>query len=271
MSTPRVLVFDSGVGGLSIAACLHAAMPSVSLTYLADTAGFPYGDQSEETVIARCVALIERLMAQEPVDLVVVACNTASTVVLPALRERLQVPVVGVVPAIKPAAALSENRRLGVLATPATVRRPYTEDLIQRFAADCEIVRVGHPGLVRWAEAKVGGRPVPLAELAEAVRPLADAGVDTVVLGCTHYPLIRDELVQVLPEVRHWVDSGDAIARRVHYLLDEAERLVDGCETSPMNARFSGPVPGEFETVLNGLGLLAGRVDGGWPEGFTPP
>ncbi|WP_165856964.1 glutamate racemase [Marinobacter sp. JSM 1782161] len=271
MSTPRVLVFDSGVGGLSIAACLHAAMPSVSLTYLADTAGFPYGDQSEETVIARCVALIERLMAQEPVDLVVVACNTASTVVLPALRERLQVPVVGVVPAIKPAAALSENRRLGVLATPATVRRPYTEDLIQRFAADCEIARVGHPGLVRWAEAKVGGRPVPLAELAEAVRPLADAGVDTVVLGCTHYPLIRDELAQVLPEVRYWVDSGDAIARRVRYLLDEAERLVDGCEVSPMNARFSGPVPREFETVLNGLGLRAGRVDGGWPEGFAPP
>ncbi|TBW57884.1 glutamate racemase [Marinobacter halodurans] len=274
MSAPHVLVFDSGVGGLSIAACLRTRLPGVRLSYLADTAGFPYGDQPEATVIHRCVNLVERLMADVPVDLVVVACNTASTVVLPALRERLGIPVVGVVPAIKPAAALSMNGRLGVLATPATVRRPYTDDLILRFAAHCDVTRVGHPGLVRWAEDKVAGQPVPLEALREAVRPLGDAGVDTVVLGCTHYPLIRDELAIVLPEVRHWVDSGEAIARRVAFLLQEAgldaAGSLKGCEMG-MTARFSGAAPAALEVFLPRLGLEPGPVRDQWPGSTAAP
>lgn len=268
MSAPHVLVFDSGVGGLSIAACLRARLPGVRLSYLADTAGFPYGDQPEATVIRRCVELVERLMTDVPVDLIVVACNTASTVVLPALRERLGIPVVGVVPAIKPAAALTQNGRLGVLATPATVCRPYTDDLILRFAAHCEVTRVGHPGLVRWAENKVTGEPVPLESLHEAVKPLGDAGVDTVVLGCTHYPLIREELAQVLPNVHHWVDSGEAIARRVAFLLEEASMVTDGVLDEGevgLAARFSGPAPAALDAFLPRLGLQPGPVWDQWP------
>lgn len=275
MTAPRILVFDSGVGGLSIAACLHAAMPGLRLSYLADTAAFPYGSQPEATVVDRCVGLVSELMATDPADLVVVACNTASTVVLPTLRKRIGVPVVGVVPAIKPAAALSENRRLGILATPATIRRPYTDDLIRQFASDCTITRVGHHGLVTWAENKVAGHAVPLTALAEAVQPLAEAAVDTVVLGCTHYPLIRDELRQVLPAVKHWVDSGEAIARRVAFLLQEAGRdpLSAGLEAvgGETDARFSGEAPADLTRFMSGVGLRARNIYSHWPAAVTRP
>lgn len=270
---PRALVFDSGVGGLSIASCLRAAMPGVDLLYVADTAGFPYGDRTEETVIFRCARLVEQAMAEIPVDLVVVACNTASTVVLPTLRQRIQVPVVGVVPAIKPAAKLSINRQIGILATPATVRRPYTDELIRQFATDCVITRVGNPGLVQWAEDKVSGIAVPLDALRDATAPLAAAGVDTVVLGCTHYPLILKELKQVLPRVLYWVDSGEAIARRVAYLLGEAGYTASDLEQSaftlPVEARFSGAAPTELADFLSALGLGAGRVETEWSAGLT--
>ncbi|WP_148861972.1 glutamate racemase [Marinobacter fonticola] len=270
---PSVLVFDSGVGGLSIAACLHDAMPGIELLYVADTAGFPYGAQSEAAVISRCAGLVTAAMAERAIDLVVVACNTASTVVLPTLRSRVDVPVVGVVPAIKPAAKLSINRRLGILATPATIKRPYTDELIRQFAADCAITRVGHPGLVQWAEDKVSGWPVPLADLRRATQALADAYVDTVVLGCTHYPLIGQELREVLPQVLHWVDSGEAIARRVAYLLGEAGFSVAELErTAPgraLDALFSGAAPSELADFLSELGLGVGQVSANWPEGFT--
>lgn len=270
---PRVLVFDSGVGGLSIASCLHAAMPGIKLLYVADTAGFPYGDQPEAIVKVRCAELVEQAMAETAVDLVVVACNTASTVVLPTLRRRIQVPVVGVVPAVKPAAKLSINRQLGILATPATVKRPYTEELIRQFAGDCVVTRVGHPGLVQWAEDKVSGIAVPLDALRAATAPLAEAGVDTVVLGCTHYPLMVEELRQVVPQVIHWVDSGEAIARRVAYLLGEAGHSVaaldDRTTEYAVDARFSGQAPSELADFLSALGLKAGAVDARWPDGFT--
>ncbi|BES72459.1 glutamate racemase [Marinobacter nanhaiticus D15-8W] len=270
---PRVLVFDSGVGGLSIAGCLHAAMPGLQLLYVADTAGFPYGDRTEETVISRCAGLVEQAMTEIPVDLVVVACNTASTVVLPTLRQHIQVPVVGVVPAIKPAAKLSINRQIGILATPATVRRPYTDELIRQFAADCVITRVGHPGLVQWAEDKASGIGVPLDALSDATAPLAAAGVDTVVLGCTHYPLILDELKLVLPQVLHWVDSGEAIARRVAFLLGEGGFTVSDLEKRaadrPVEARFSGAAPTELADFLSVLGLGTAYVETEWSDGLT--
>ncbi len=117
---PRVLMFDSGVGGLSITTCIHQAIPSVRFGYVADNACFPYGDQPEPVVDARCLELITAALEVFPANIVVVACNTASTVTLPALRAALSVPVVGVVPAVKPAAAISANRRIGILATPAT-------------------------------------------------------------------------------------------------------------------------------------------------------
>ena len=218
----RVLVFDSGIGGLSIAAAIWAQLPGSDLVYAGDNAGFPYGDLSEQDVVTRCVALVEQALAQYPCDLVVVACNTASTVVLPTLRSRLAIPVVGVVPAIKPAAALSLTRRIGVLATPATVDRPYLESLIDEYAADCTILRVGSSELVRLAEAALArDEGVDDEAVRRILQPLSEGNPDTVVLGCTHFPLIGEALARVMPGVTHWVDSGEAIARRVVQLLGE--------------------------------------------------
>lgn len=278
MTIPRILVFDSGVGGLSVAACVNRRLPRISQVYVADNACFPYGDQPETVVIERCLSLIAGALAAWPADVIVVACNTASTVVLPHLRAMTDIPVVGVVPAIKPAAQLSRNCSIGLLATPATVRRPYLDGLIEEFAADCAVERIGHPALVRWVEDFVGGAALPEGELCEVLQPFRDAGVDTVVLGCTHYPLIGEALRRCLPEVRHWVDSGDAIARRTEFLLRQAG-LLDQVEVgttssgpSPREvepvvdaALFSGPVPAGIDVFMARLGVPASTVTGHWP------
>ncbi|MBD3640404.1 MAG: glutamate racemase [Marinobacter sp.] len=274
-AAPCILVFDSGVGGLSVARCIHETLPGAELVYLADNAGFPYGDQPEAVVIERCTTLIRKALEEIPCDVVVVACNTASTVVLPRLRSLIDVPVVGVVPAIKPAASRTANRRIGVLATPATVRRPYLDRLIDEFAGDCQVVRIGHPALVCWAEQLVRGIPVPEAELREVLAPLKQAGVDTVVLGCTHYPLLLDALKTVLPEIRHWVDSGDAIARRVQFLLGEASRdpqaITHAKRSEPVRAvLLSGEVPHGLAGFMAALGLTAIRIEERW-GGLTDP
>ncbi len=265
---PRILVFDSGIGGLSIAASIHRALPGVDLVYLADNAGFPYGEQPETVVVERCSTLVMDALAQFPCDVIIIACNTASTVVLPRLRALTPVPVVGVVPAVKPAAAMTRNGRIGVLATPATVRRPYLDDLVRKFANHCQVERIGHPGLVQWVESSVSGQPVPRSELARAVAGFRTAGVDTVVLGCTHYPLLLGPLKEVLPEVDFWVDSGAAIARRTAFLLEQQGRgQTSGSRSGPpvSLALFSGPAPEALAGFMTGLGLQPARVLGYWP------
>ncbi len=268
----RVLVFDSGVGGLSVAACIHQALPGVELIYLADNAGFPYGDKPEQVVIERCCGLIMECLAQWRCDVIVIACNTASTVALPKLRARTDIPVVGVVPAVKPAAACSDNRCIGLLATPATVRRRYLDDLVSEFAADCQVVRLGHPGLVLWAEALVAGAEPPQAELYEAMKPLREAGVDTVVLGCTHYPLLLPWLRKSLPAVRYWVESGEAIARRVGYWLEQSGRLSqaqtprEAGQAVVIQACFTGNVAADIDLFMAEMGIPVERVIGHWPD-----
>lgn len=281
MTSARVLVFDSGVGGLSVAACIHQQLPAAKIVYVADNAGFPYGNQREAVVVERCQALIEAAMVEFPCDVIVVACNTASTVVLPHLRAATSTPVIGVVPAVKPAAALSVNRRIGILATPATIRRPYLMELIREFASDCSVERLGHPDLVHWIERRVAGTPVPEQALARALQPFRDAAVDTVVLGCTHYPLIGGLLRKHLPEVKFWVDSGDAIARRTAWLLDDqgggAGGLTngnsDGSTACPVEAAlFSGSAPRGIGQFMTGLGLGVASIRSHWPvaaEGAT--
>ncbi|MDI9246099.1 glutamate racemase [Marinobacter sp. CHS3-4] len=270
MSQPRILVFDSGIGGLSIAACIRQALPGVRLMYLADSARFPYGAQTEAVVIERSKALIAEALSAFPCDVVVVACNTASTVVLPELRSMTDTPVIGVVPAIKPAASLSRNRRIGLLATPATIKRPYLTDLVESFASDCSIERIGHPELVRWVEGQLAGEQLPEQALSRALQPFRDAGVDTVVLGCTHYPLIKPLLQKLLPEVIHWVDSGEAIARRVEWLLEQAgaegSALKRPLPGRPMEgALFTGALPEGVDGFLASLNLSADQCLGHWP------
>jgi len=219
----RVLVFDSGVGGLSVFDAIAASGHALELDYAADNAWLPYGLKSDAELRGRVPALLARLAEQWAPDAVVVACNTASTIALDAVRAALSIPVVGVVPPIKPAAALTRTGVIGLLATPATVRRAYTNDLIAQFAPDRRVVRFGSAALVEAAERKLRGEAVDPAAVAEAIDGLfgapGGAEIDVVALACTHFPLLAQELAAAAPRQAVWLDSGEAIARRVANVL----------------------------------------------------
>jgi glutamate racemase len=225
-TAPTILVFDSGLGGLTVLREVVAARPDAHYVYVADDAFFPYGHHSEDEIIARVVPLMGELIGTHDPDLAVIACNTASTLVLSHLRAAYSLPFVGTVPAIKPACARSKTRRVSVLGTKGTVKREYTKALIRDFAQGCEVTLVGSPELASLAERELGGDPVSdeaiLAELAPCfVGDAADpsARTDTVVLACTHYPLLLDRLKRLAPWPVDWIDPAPAIARRVADLL----------------------------------------------------
>nr|WP_210321793.1 glutamate racemase [Bradyrhizobium ottawaense] len=218
------MVFDSGLGGLTVLREVVAARPDAHFAYVADDAFFPYGHHSEDEIIARVVPLMGELIGTHDPDIVVIACNTASTLVLSHLRAAYSVPFVGTVPAIKPACAQSRTRRVSVLGTKGTVKREYTKALIRDFAQGCEVTLVGSPELASLAEAELSGTSVSdgdiLAELAPCfVGEDATSRTDTVVLACTHYPLLLDRLKRLAPWPVDWIDPAPAIARRVSDLL----------------------------------------------------
>ena len=219
-----ILFFDSGVGGLSVVAPTRALLPHAPIVYAADSAGFPYGTRSEAEIAARVPALLGRLVERYRPRLVVIACNTASTIALPAVRAALEVPVVGTVPAIKPAAAMSETRVIGVLGTEATVRQPYVDDLAARFAGDCTVIRHGSAALVEMAEAKLAGDVPDPARLAGELGGLfAQEGgeqIDVIVNACTHFPLLERDMAAIVPPRVRFVDGGPGIARRIAFLTD---------------------------------------------------
>ncbi len=217
----KILIFDSGFGGLSILREIRHSCPACELIYCSDNRGFPYGTKTENEVIARVSEVLLPLVEQEAADIVVIACNTASTVALPVIRNRISEPVVGVVPAIKPAAQISKTDSVGLLATPGTVKRDYTQQLIEQFGNGKEWLKVGSSELVEIAEQKMYGQTVDPAALQGILKPFAEGKIDTIVLACTHFPLLATELQKALPDIEHWVDSGAAIARRVQFWLDE--------------------------------------------------
>jgi glutamate racemase len=222
---PTILVFDSGLGGLTVFREVFAARPDARFVYFADDDAFPYGDMAEDALIARVTAVLGDAIAQHRPDLVVVACNTASTLALETLRARFSVPFVGTVPAIKPACAQSHSKRIAVLGTLATVSREYTRALIHEFAGDCEVVLVGSPRLAAFAEAELKDEPVSDAAIAAEIAPCfveADGRrPDTVVLACTHYPLLIARLRKLAPWPVEWLDPAPAIARHVADLLND--------------------------------------------------
>jgi glutamate racemase len=238
-----ILFFDSGVGGLSVLGPTRALLPNAPIVYAADSAGFPYGTKSEAELAARVPALLGRLVERFRPRLAVIACNTASTIALEHARSALDLPVVGTVPAIKPAAEMSKTRVIGVLGTKATVRQPYVDDLAARFAADCTLIRHGSPELVELAEAKLAGEPVTVEAVRAAMQPMMPApggnGIDTIVLACTHFPLLADELKQALPQIS-FVDGGQGIARRIAWLT-RAQPWPDAAR--PGTAIFTGASP----------------------------
>jgi glutamate racemase len=222
-SKPRLLVFDSGLGGLTVHKALRDTLPQAETVYIADDAAFPYGDLADHALIERVCAVMGHLIPALHPDLVVIACNTASTLVLPDLRSRFGMPFVGTVPAIKPAAEASLSRCIAILATPATVKRDYTQGLIREFAGDCDVILHAPAQLAMRAEKVFEGGLVSDHDLRADIAPCfveADGRrTDTVVLGCTHYPLLLERFRAVAPWSVNWIDPAPAIARRAEALL----------------------------------------------------
>jgi glutamate racemase len=247
-TAPVILIFDSGVGGLTVFHEVVRARPDARYIYVADDAGFPYGNQAEAALIARIVAVIGKAIAEHKPDLVVVACNTASTLALAQLRAAYAVPFVGTVPAIKPACAQSKSKRVAVLGTQATVSREYTRTLIREFAGGCDMVLIGSPKLAGFAELELAGTPVPDADVKAEISPCFAEGppgrfTDTIVLACTHYPLLVERFRKLAAWPVDWLDPAPAIARRVADLMRERP---PGAVAAPPRIFFTSgrsPVP----------------------------
>jgi glutamate racemase len=253
----KVLLFDSGLGGLTVYRELAAARPQADYVYVADDAAFPYGRLDDQVLVARVVALMGELIDAHRPDLVVIPCNTASTIALPDLRKKFTVPFVGTVPAIKPACAASVTRRVSVLGTEATVAREYTKALIRDYAQGCQVKLVGSRHLASYAEAELAGAPVSDAQILVEFKPcFEDDGprTDTVVLACTHYPLLLDRFRALSPWQVNFVDPAPAIARRAITLLGPARVAGKG---TAYGIFTSGRVPG---AVLARFGIGAAAL-----------
>jgi glutamate racemase len=238
---PKILVFDSGLGGLTVFAEIARLRPDADFAYAADEAGFPYGDLPESVLVARVIAVMDRLISRFSPDAIVIACNTASTLVLPHLRERFpDIPFIGTVPAIKPAAIQSRTKLISVLATPGTVARDYTRDLVRAYAADCAVTLVGSSELASLAESFMQGENIAedaiLREIAPAFVDSGGRRTDCVVLACTHYPLLISFFERMSPWPVEWIDPARAIARRTDHVLTETLGFGAGAVKTPEGA-----------------------------------
>jgi glutamate racemase len=229
---PHLLVFDSGIGGLGVVEQVRRVQPGARLTYLADNGFYPYGEKADEVLIERILSVVGAGIAVARPDAVVIACNTASTIALAALRANFALPVIGCVPPVKPAAAASGSGHVGLLATAATTRRPYLQDLVERFAGGCAVHSLGSPLLADMAERKFRGVAVDMAALVAAVGPLFAAApeIDAVAIGCTHYTFLLPELGALWPGIA-WFDPAPAVARQAEKLTAHLAAQDGGSET----------------------------------------
>ncbi|WP_413285602.1 glutamate racemase [Vibrio sp. MA40-2] len=244
---PTILIFDSGVGGLSVYQEVKKKLPYANYIYVFDNQGYPYGELAHDVLISRVTSIIRSIVQRHKVDIIVIACNTASTIVLPSLRKLFPIPIVGVVPAVKPASMIA-IKAIGLIATPATISREYTHELIDKFSPNTKVLLLGTTELVHIAEAKLRGEYISADLVGRILTPLIHK-IDVAVLGCTHFPLLKEEIRQVFGEDVQLVDSGKAIASRVSCLLEdknpkaEAERVTN-------NLAYSSATPSK-EVALN--------------------
>lgn len=254
-----ILIFDSGVGGLTVHDALQAILPQAPVIYAADLAGLPYGSKTEAQIAARVAGLLGRMAERLRPRLVCIACNTASTIALGMVREVLETPIVGTVPAIKPAASLTRSGTIGLVGTEATIRQAYVDKLEAEFAQGKRLIRIAAPEFVSLAEAKLRGSPVdpaPMHAIAERLRAMpGGAAIDTLVLACTHFPLLADELRSVFGADVALVDGAHGIARRIAQLLEGQD--------------FAKPAPNRF-IITGPLHAATGLESTLAMRGFTP-
>jgi glutamate racemase len=262
--TPKILVFDSGLGGLTVYREIARLRPEADYIYLADDAAFPYGALREDRLIARVQSVLDTAIAEYAPNLVVIACNTASTLVLPPLRAAYPLlPFVGTVPAVKPAAERSRSQMISVLATPGTVARDYTRTLIATHAGHCRVTLVGSRTLASIAEAEMKGEPIDENAIALEIAAcfVADGAsrTDMIVLACTHYPLLQDYFARLAPWTVEWIDPAPAIARRVNAVLSEKYESRPSTPEAKGRAIFTSGKrpPSSLEKALLKMGLTA--------------
>ncbi len=240
-----ILLFDSGVGGLSILRALRRAAPGAPIVYAADFAGLPYGEKTESEIAARVPALLGRLVERYRPQLVTIACNTASTIALPAVRAALDIPVVGTVPAVKPAALATKSGVIGLIGTAATIRQPYIDNLLAEHGQGATLIRIAAPELVAAAERKLRGEENDPAIFAEVMNRLTASsqadGMDIAVLACTHFPLVEAELSAAAPGAMRFIDGAEGIARRILFLAE-----TDFAGTKPSPGLFVSTGPAEL-------------------------
>lgn len=254
-SNKKIGVFDSGLGGLSVLAEIVKTMPSLKYDYVLDFKNFPYSEKSEKIILDTVLDVCGRFFQVSRFDALVVACNTASTIALESLRESLPCTVIGVVPAIKPAAAITRTNHIMALMTERASKHPYVFELIKSFASNCKVEVVGSSKLVRIAEAKVRGQLVDMDAVLECLGPLIDAPtIDTLVLGCTHFPLLIEEFKACLGgRAINFVDSGQAVARRVFDVLSSIETHSESTKRA-----------------LSNIGYCHGSIEDLWPNDVSP-
>jgi len=259
--TAPILLFDSGIGGLSVLAELRKLLPQAPVIYAADNRGLPYGTKTEAQVAARVAGLLGRMTERFRPRLACIACNTASTIALSMVREVLELPVVGTVPAIKPAAALTRTGVVGLLGTAATIRQAYVDNLEAEFAQGKRLIRHAAPDLVGAAEARLRGEEVDpeiYAAAAHGLRAQPDGErIDTVVLACTHFPLVQEELGVALGRDVRFVDGAEGIARRIAFLTQGQEFIRETGDFAVFTA--DGDDLARLGPALTGYGL-ADRV-----------
>ncbi|MEM9678351.1 MAG: glutamate racemase [Pseudomonadota bacterium] len=251
-----ILVFDSGIGGLSVMREARVLMPGHRFVYIGDDAGFPYGDWEEGALIDRMMAHFEELVERFRPSLIMVACNTASTIILDPLRARFDIPVVGTVPAIKPAAERTSSGQISVLATPGTVQRDYTRSLISEFASKVNVRLVGAETMAAMADRYMLTGEVDEAavwkEIKECFVDRLGARTDVVVLGCTHYPFLADVYRRLAPWPVDWLNPAEAIARHAKTLIDHDKPVEDIQDIAEFTAGRPRP---ELLRFLSGFGL----------------
>lgn len=240
-----ILVFDSGIGGLSVLREARVVLPEQRFIYVGDVAGFPYGDWEEKALTAHIVALFDRLLSKYQPTAVVIACNTASTLIMPALRERFDVPFVGTVPAIKPAAEQTRSGLFSVLGTPGTVQRTYTHELISNYASQASVTLVGAHGLAKLAEDYIQKRELDRVKLLSEISPcfieISNKRTDIVVLACTHYPFLINAMRKIAPWPVDWLHPAEAVALQLHKVLGSNMHSPESGSAVPRH--FGNPLP----------------------------
>ncbi|WP_198014593.1 glutamate racemase [Methylobacter marinus] len=255
LKTTPIGVFDSGIGGVSVLKHIRQLLPHEDLIYSADSRHAPFGNKSPEFIRERSHALTRFLIGQGT-KAIVVACNTATAGAITSLREHFSLPIIGMEPAVKPAAAASKSGVIGVLATIGTLKSSQFVALLESYGRNVQVVTQACHGLVECVERGEFDSDATRALIARYLQPLLAAGADTIVLGCTHYPFLRQAIVRQLPPAITLIDTGEAVARQVQKRLQEAGLLNDAAREPKNSFWINRATDAEFEQTLKVIAML---------------